>query len=176
MVKQTTRLNIIMAHAMAHDLGFHDTSERLQRLPDKIARFKSITDPERRLIQARWLSLDAESAETTFKKDLEEKKEMIKEICVSCESASTAIKKRGIGLALIDLSFGAITAYLVATKDPMAGTAVGLLLAAALYTTTQIVSALRLWCNTKLLKEGPKMIAEGITELKEEVCAIIGEN
>jgi Flp pilus assembly protein TadB len=176
MVKEITRLNIIMAGNFAQHLGLHKTSERLQRLPEKISRFKQITDPDRRLIQARWLSLDAEFTEKTFKEDMKDKQKQIDEVGGMCSETSNGIKNRSRGILLVDLAFVAMGAYCIATGAVTAGTAIGLLIAAAVLNLSFFATAMRIKTQAKLLKEGPKLIEEGIKELKEDLCAITGEN
>ncbi len=175
MVKEATRLKVLRASAIAYELGLHNTSERLQRLPEKIRRFKAITDPDRRLTQARWLSLEAESAEKVFREDMSEKQGMIEQIGGSCENTASAIKARSVGLALVDLSFVSMIAYCITTGAMTVGNATNLLFAAVLINMSFVFSALRIKSQMGLLKDGPKKIEEGIKELKEEVCAIIGD-
>jgi hypothetical protein len=175
-MKEPTKTKLLRASAIAYELGLHSTSERLQRLPEKIAKFKQITDPDKRLIQARWLSLDAESTEKTFKEDLKDKQKQIDKVSGMCSETSSAIKNRSKGIILVDLSFVAMGAYCIASGAMTAGNVFGLLIAAAVLNLSFFATAMKIKTQAKLLKEGPKLIEEGIKELKEDLCAITGEN
>lgn len=173
MVKEATRIKVLRATAIAQELGLHNTSERLQRLPEKIARFKDITDPDRRLIQARWLSLDADFTEKTFKEDMKEKEEQIGRVGDSVEAGVLSLKSRTRGVFIVDAAFTLMSAYYIATGVLTLGNVAALAVSFAALNLTFFMTSSLIKSKMELLREGPKQIEEGIKELQKEVTALI---